>query len=161
MPRVAKECAPFRSCTQRGSMKAHNPVKTEKMALITCPECQGSLSTLAASCPHCGAIPAKAKNSTDAAESHIPGPPSPGNLLCGLIGLVGLICLFIIRPVGLLMLMTAGFFGLFTTKAKVAVLVGKCPSCSALIKLRKDVQGAPCPICSKPFLNKGGRFEEV
>lgn len=94
------------------------------MALVTCPECQGRVSTLAASCPHCGAMPARAKFSTDTTESQVPGPPSAGNLLCGLIGTVGLICLFIIPPVGFLMLMTAGFFGFFTKKTKVA-------SCSA------------------------------
>ena len=131
------------------------------MAIVACPECQGTLSTLAASCPHCGAVPARAKNSTHTTEQQIPGPQSAGSLLCGMLGLVGLICLFIIPPAGFLMLMVAGFFSFFTKKAKVDMLVGACPSCSALIKLRKDAPGAPCPICSKPFLNQDGRFQEA
>jgi hypothetical protein len=131
------------------------------LALITCPECQGSLSTLAASCPHCGAVPAKAKNSTETTEKQIAGPMSGGKVFCGLLSFIGIIFIFIFFPIGVMMLITSGFILLFTKNKKVTVLVGKCPSCASVINLPKDAQGAPCPICKKPFLNRAGRFQEA
>ena len=126
------------------------------MPLINCPECDKQVSDLALACPHCGAPRVETKLSTQTTLTK--GPPSPGNVLSSLIALVGLILLFIVPPVGLTMLIAAGFFGLFTSKKRPLVFVGRCPSCNGLINLPQHLGGAPCPLCKTPVVSRDGRF---
>src|SRR6267378_2294272 len=44
--------------------------------LVKCPECGNSVSTLAASCPHCGAPLSVTESDTSAPKYHVP-PPRP------------------------------------------------------------------------------------
>lgn len=127
------------------------------MAMIECSECHAEISSNAASCPRCG-NPSK-KNSTETKEVQL-SVTSGAGVLGGLIGLVGVLCIFLVPPIGFLMLVVAGALSLFDKK-KVSGLQGACPTCAKLINIQKNVQASSCPICKARFLNDGGRFVQT
>ena len=127
------------------------------MSLVDCSECGSKVSTNAASCPHCGNPIIKSPEiSPDTSEIELK-ITSPGEVLAGILGLVGLITLFFIPPIGFLMLMVAGIFGMFGKKKEIG-RIGNCPHCASRITLPKRMQGGGCPICKKSFLNKESKF---
>lgn len=134
------------------------------MALIACSECNQKVSDRATACPHCGApVDAQRKKWTEAKAGEMPPPPRGGDALFALFGIVALIMLFIMPPVGFAMLVLGGLIKVVwdKNKVKVPIFIGKCPHCDSEIKLPQDVRAAPCPRCKKQFLSCEGRFYEA
>ena len=123
-------------------------------ALIVCTECNGQLSDKASACPHCGAPVEQAKTWTETKPGKI---GRPLNAAATRFGVASLVLLFVMPPVGFVMLMFVGLISL----GKVAVFKGKCPNCAGDIYILQSLRTAPCPLCQKYFLSRDGRFYEA
>lgn len=130
------------------------------MALTKCRECGGQVSTEAASCPHCGVL-VKVDVPRETVTTKVMLKQSNGmDGLSFILGLVGFILLFMLPPVGLLMLMAAGALGYFG-KSKVPSLQGACPHCGKLLTLPEAAPGSACPACAKRFIKRDDKFVAV
>lgn len=131
------------------------------MALEKCKECGAQVSTEAATCPHCGA-PCSTQPRTQSTETTRIKLKKTNGIggMAFLIGIAGVILIFVLPPVGLLMLMVSGFMHFFG-ESKVDGLRGSCPHCGTVLTLDATVPGSTCPACAKRFLNKDGKFTTI
>lgn len=102
-----------------------------------------------------------AKKSTETIEKRVVTKNPSVSAACWIISVVGIIFLVIAFPIGIALLMVSGLLGWLWEKKKVVVLEGACPNCSSRITLGRDLQGAGCPICQKPFVSRNGKFQAV